>query len=78
MWLLTQSKQSIVHLNNIDSIDVDGHYVVASKLGEERSVVIGIYYTEKEAEEVLEDIAQFIEDSQQIPFAENTVIYITK
>ena len=78
MWLLTQSKQSIVYLNNFDSIDVDGHYVVASKLGEERSVVIGIYYTEKEAEEVLEDIARFIEDSQQIPFAENNVIYITK
>ena len=78
MWLLTQSKQSIVHLNNFDSIDVDGHYVVASKLGEERSVVIGIYYTEKEAKDVLEDIAQFIEDSQQIPFAENNVIYITK
>lgn len=78
MWLLTQSKQSIVHLNNFDSIDVDGHYVVASKLGEDCSVVIGTYFTEKEAEEVLEDIAQFIEDSQQIPFAENNVIYITK
>ena len=78
MWLLTQSKTSIVHLNNFDSIDVDGHYVVASKLGEDRSVVIGTYFTEKEAEEALEDIAQFIEDSQEIPFAENNVIYITK
>lgn len=78
MWLLTQSKQSIVHLNNFDSIDIDGHHVVASKLGEDRAVVIGTYFTEKEAEEVLEDIAQFIEDSQEIPFAENNVIYITK
>ena len=78
MWLLTQNKTSLVNLNNFDSIDAVGRMVTASKAGVPEEIVLGRYMTDREAEETLEDLAKFIEDSQEIPFADNSVVYITK
>lgn len=78
MWLLTQDKDCLVNLSNYDTVYAAGNMVVASKLGEEEGVALGRYYHDEDAQQVIEDLAKFIEDSSSLPFAEDGVVYIVK
>lgn len=84
MWLLTQDQQSLINLSKFDIICASdtavGAAVIASKVGEhDSSVVIGRYNSDDDAQNTVQDIAKFIEDSNSIPFfADNMVVYMTK